>query len=339
MLATVERAGEGRLEVRLDSAKGEGKGRTVGVELADYAAIDHGYATTIHKAQGATVDKAWVLASGSMDRHLTYVAMTRHRQEVRLYTGRDEFDSFAELSQRLSRGGAKETTLDYDRTRYAQRRGLELDSEIVISRESQKAQNAPKSPFDGLRLRAGPMEAAPGRGVLAGLTLPGAGRGEKTKGKNAELAQAVDQFLLALVKAQRMQAQDLPLLAHQGAAVLKATEALDKARPNATRDLVQALRRDPQALEAAREPQGKGRSAKLIAAIGRQTPRETDLEAGERLQKAMDQVYGRTGPAQKPQPQVAPQPEIRQEIQPPALERILKPPEPERGRGGRCQLS
>ena len=91
MLGTVERADPGRLEIRLDTAKGPGQGRSVSVSMADYAAVDHGYATTIHKAQGATVDRSYVLASGSMDRHLTYVGMTRHREEVRLYAGRDEF--------------------------------------------------------------------------------------------------------------------------------------------------------------------------------------------------------------------------------------------------------
>ena len=66
-LATVEQAAPGRLVVRLD-----GGGR-VGVEQAVYAQIDHGYAVTIHKAQGATVERAFVLASGGMDRHLAYV--------------------------------------------------------------------------------------------------------------------------------------------------------------------------------------------------------------------------------------------------------------------------
>src|SRR5665213_3518565 len=92
MLGTVEQAEEGRLGVRLDSARGPGQGRAVSVSMADYAAVDHGYAVTIHKAQGATVDRAYVLASGTMmDRHLTYVAMTRHRDEAQLYAGRDEF--------------------------------------------------------------------------------------------------------------------------------------------------------------------------------------------------------------------------------------------------------
>lgn len=114
MLGTVERAEEDRLVVRLDSAQGKpGQGRSVSVSMADYAAVDHGYATTIHKAQGATVDRAYVLASGTMDRHLTYVAMTRHRDDVTLYAGQDEFHDMGALTARLSRSQAKETTLDY----------------------------------------------------------------------------------------------------------------------------------------------------------------------------------------------------------------------------------
>ncbi len=210
-----------RLVVRLDSAQGPGLGRAVSVSMADYAAVDHGYATTIHKAQGATVDRAYVLASGTMDRHLTYVAMTRHRDDVQLYAGRDEFagrqggmlvehgavpyahdpanrESYyvtlerggerhtvwgvdleramteagsqpgdriglevtgsepvrlpdgtqaerhvwqvrnadelaqARLVSQLSRSGAKETTLDYERAAYAERRGIDIRSEIIV---------------------------------------------------------------------------------------------------------------------------------------------------------------------------------------------------------------
>ena len=121
MLGTVERTGDGRLDVRLDA--GAGVGRLVSVAMADYAAVDHGYATTIHKSQGATVDRAYVLASDTMDRHLAYVAMTRHRDEARLYAGRDEFRDLGALTTRLSRSQAKETTLDH--AAYAERRGVE----------------------------------------------------------------------------------------------------------------------------------------------------------------------------------------------------------------------
>jgi Ti-type conjugative transfer relaxase TraA len=145
MLGTVERAEEDRLTVRLDTAKGPGLGRAVEVSTADYASVDHGYATTIHKAQGATVDRAYVLASKSMDRHLTYVSMTRHRDGVALYAGRDEFSDMDSLAGRLSRAQLKETTLDYDQAVYSQRRGMDHapESEIIMP-PAMRARQAPE---------------------------------------------------------------------------------------------------------------------------------------------------------------------------------------------------
>ena len=48
----------------------------------------------MHKAQGATVDHSFVLATPGMDRHLAYVGMTRHREGVELFAGRDDFEDF-----------------------------------------------------------------------------------------------------------------------------------------------------------------------------------------------------------------------------------------------------
>lgn len=90
MLGTVEHVEAGKIVAQLDGPSGA-EGRSVSVPMGDYQAVDHGYATTIHKNQGATVDRSYVLASGTMDRHLTYVAMTRHRDGVQLYAAQDEF--------------------------------------------------------------------------------------------------------------------------------------------------------------------------------------------------------------------------------------------------------
>lgn len=92
MLATVDHVEPGRIVATLD-----GRGDSVSVPMGDYQAIDHGYATTIHKNQGATVDRSYVLASGTMDRHLTYVAMTRHRDGAQLYAAQDEFTNAGRL--------------------------------------------------------------------------------------------------------------------------------------------------------------------------------------------------------------------------------------------------
>ncbi len=107
-LATVTAAGAGRLTARLD-----GNERSVTIAEGGYDAVDHGYATTIHKSQGATVDQAYVLASSGMDRHLTYVALTRHRDDVRVYAGRDAFADFEALATRLERGRPKASVLDH----------------------------------------------------------------------------------------------------------------------------------------------------------------------------------------------------------------------------------
>lgn len=90
MLGSVLAVERDAIQVQLDGRSAEGPD-IVNVPMNSYQAIDHGYATTIHKNQGATVDRAFVLASGTMDRHLTYVAMTRHRDGVQLYAGTDEF--------------------------------------------------------------------------------------------------------------------------------------------------------------------------------------------------------------------------------------------------------
>lgn len=131
MLGTVKEITETHLVARLDGKGRDGRDRIVSVPTESYRAVDHGYATTIHKTQGATVDRAFVLASKTMDRHLAYVAMTRHRQGVELHASTEEFrDGMEGLSKSLSRDGAKETTLDYEIRDFAERRGIRVPEAI-----------------------------------------------------------------------------------------------------------------------------------------------------------------------------------------------------------------
>ncbi|MBX4970088.1 Ti-type conjugative transfer relaxase TraA [Rhizobium binae] len=130
MLGKVVEASRNRIVAEV----GEGEHRRqVTVEQRFYNNLDHGYATTIHKSQGATVDRVKVLASLSLDRHLTYVAMTRHREDLAVYYGRRSFAKSGGLIPILSRRNAKETTLDYEKSssygqalRFAEARGLHV---------------------------------------------------------------------------------------------------------------------------------------------------------------------------------------------------------------------
>ena len=128
-LGTVTEVKRDAMRVVLDGTAG----REVSFNLRDYAALDYGYAATVYKAQGATVDHSFVLATPGMDRHLAYVGMTRHRDSAELYAGRDDFKGFDELKERLSRARPKDSTLDY-----AQRRGMEA----ARAQEAEKEQPA-----------------------------------------------------------------------------------------------------------------------------------------------------------------------------------------------------
>ncbi|MGE0284400.1 MAG: AAA family ATPase, partial [Rhizobiaceae bacterium] len=77
MLGTVETIHPNEITVRLDGDCSAS--RRVTFDPRTYRQFDHGYAVTIHKSQGATVDRSYVLASSTMDASLTYVALTRHR--------------------------------------------------------------------------------------------------------------------------------------------------------------------------------------------------------------------------------------------------------------------
>lgn len=64
---------------------------TVAIDIAEYNKLALGYASTVHKSQGTTVDRTYVLASSSFERHLYYVAMTRHREFVKMYAAAQDF--------------------------------------------------------------------------------------------------------------------------------------------------------------------------------------------------------------------------------------------------------
>ncbi len=92
------------LIVKLDS------GERVAVPTVTYQHIDLGYAISTHKSQGKTVDKAFILAGGSMqDRELSYVQMSRSRHETKIYIEKsDAGETLTELSKQMNKSRQKE---------------------------------------------------------------------------------------------------------------------------------------------------------------------------------------------------------------------------------------
>ncbi|WP_265975705.1 Ti-type conjugative transfer relaxase TraA [Brucella intermedia] len=129
-LGTIEQVSEQSMSVRTDD------GRGVSFDLKDYDRIDHGYAATIHKAQGMTVDRTHVLAKPGMDAHGSYVALSRHRDGMDLHYGRDDFASQDRLVKTLSRDRSKDMASDYRQQinpvqDYAERRGIVVNAHVA----------------------------------------------------------------------------------------------------------------------------------------------------------------------------------------------------------------
>ncbi len=89
-----------------------------------YGDFMHGYAATVHKTQGMTVKHAFVYIWGkSWDRHLTYVAISRHKASCQLYADRTTYPGFNQLAISFGRDGLKDSVLDYPYA-FAKRRNI-----------------------------------------------------------------------------------------------------------------------------------------------------------------------------------------------------------------------
>ena len=111
---TVLGGNEQFLKIRIDD------NREIIIDTKKYDKIDHGYAMTLHKSQGKTFDNVTVIAEKGMDAKATYVAMTRHKENVEMFYSKDEFqanvalDAFKSLSNELSKYRSKDLIADYE---------------------------------------------------------------------------------------------------------------------------------------------------------------------------------------------------------------------------------
>jgi Ti-type conjugative transfer relaxase TraA len=295
-LGTIEQVSAQSMTVQTDD------GRSIRFNLKDYNRIDHGYAATIHKAQGMTVDRVHMLATPGMDAHSSYVALSRHRDGVDLHYGRDDFANQDRLTRTLSRNRAKDMASDYEQRdpvqSYAERRGITF-RERVVEIVRKVVPETVRNVFDGLRQSAeavpGPDGARRPERETPGRERSGTGaerrEAESPERKVAEEAEkelrrvrtrallrharAVD----AIFEAQEMGGEASP---EQVKELQKARKVFEEVRPHGSHDAEAAYKKNP---ELACEAAG-GRLNRTIRALQLET--ELRINPGRRADRFVD---------------------------------------------------
>jgi Ti-type conjugative transfer relaxase TraA len=269
-LGTIEQMRAQSMTVQTDD------GRSVHFDLKDYNRIDHGYAATIHKAQGVTVDSTHVLATPGMDAHSSYVALSRHRDGVELHYGRDDFANQDRLARTLSRDRAKDMASDYGQSDpaqgYAERRGItfrERVAEIVRKVVPARVRNM----FDGLRPSAdralGPEREESHRESAAATRETVDNREAALRNARTDALKRHARAVDAMFTAQDGGGKASP---EQVKELQEARKVFEEVRPYGWHDAEAAYKKDP---ELVREATG-GRVNRAIRALQLETEIRTD---------------------------------------------------------------
>jgi Ti-type conjugative transfer relaxase TraA len=90
-------------------------GRQVTFDAAKYNEWGLGYAGTIYKGQGKTNDKTFVLhdSNSLWKSNTSYVAMTRHKDDIQIYSSKDLAESTEQLGRLMERDGGQRAAIDF----------------------------------------------------------------------------------------------------------------------------------------------------------------------------------------------------------------------------------
>lgn len=265
-IGTLQSVNAQRMAVMLDD------GRSIAFDTKSYSQIDHGYAATIHKSQGVTMDRTYVLATPGMDQHSSYVALSRHRESVSLHYGKDDFADADKLVRTLSRERSKDMASDYTREAnsdtarsFAEQRGITFRERVteIVRKVPEKVRGI----FDALRLQQTPAPEAD-RQVRAQSAIRRHARAVSTLFLAQEDGSSLDE-LNARGRYAPMREQ-----------IVEARKELDAFGANYSRDIERAYQADP---SLAHEAAGGQVRRAILAMKAEQEIRETTHERADQF--------------------------------------------------------
>ena len=110
--------GKARVTVQMDTAK-NAKPQSVSfvvgenAEAGEFNRLKHGYAGTIYRGQGKTLDQSYICYSANMRRSASYVALTRHRESAHIFAARETVKDLEAMAKGMGRVENKRAATAY----------------------------------------------------------------------------------------------------------------------------------------------------------------------------------------------------------------------------------
>jgi hypothetical protein len=107
-LATVQKIDGDTLAIRTD------RGKALSVDLRTFNDIELGYAGTIYRGQGKTLDDAYLLHTRHWRDASSYVALTRARHTTQVFIAREEARDLDDLACQMARQNNRAATIEFE---------------------------------------------------------------------------------------------------------------------------------------------------------------------------------------------------------------------------------
>ena len=130
-----------RITARLDAAAGR-EGRKVEWSASEFQGFRHGYAGTIYKGQGKTLDHTYLLHSKHWRATSSYVALTRQRESAKVFVAVETARDIKELARQIGRAEIKSASVAYktfDELRPEQQAKARVRQQESLAREKAEA--------------------------------------------------------------------------------------------------------------------------------------------------------------------------------------------------------
>jgi Ti-type conjugative transfer relaxase TraA len=175
----------GEITARLDAAGGAG--REVSWFAGDFEGFRHGYAGTIYKGQGKTLDRTYLYHTEHWRAAASYVALTRQRDSAQVFVARETARDAAQLARQMARGEVRAASVAWATPEEAAKlRAARQPDSATAERTAERAR--PREERDGDSLRAKVREALAAARQRSNATdgKPEAARAPDTRGVRAE---------------------------------------------------------------------------------------------------------------------------------------------------------